>query len=95
VSLSGNTVTGNVIEHEAVDIAVRTELSTQIDIHLNDLLGEIGVANQGDGTVNATQNYWGCPKGGPDAPGCSTVSGNVAVASSLSQRFNPGQTGEH
>ena len=96
VSLSGNTVTGNTIQHEAVDIAVRTEASTQIDIHLNDLLGGgIGVANQGSGTVNATQNYWGCPKGGPGAPGCSTVSGNVAVASSLSQRFNPGQTGEH
>jgi parallel beta-helix repeat protein len=96
VSLSGNTATGNVIEHEAVDIAVRTEASTQIDIHLNDLLGGgVGVANQGNGTVNATQNYWGCPKGGPGAPGCSTVSGNVAVASSLSRRLHPGETGEH
>lgn len=90
--LTGNTVTGNIIEHEAVDVAVRT--SAQIDIHLNDLLGGgVGVDNQGSGVVNATQNYWGCP-GGPGAPGCSTVSGVVTVASSLSRPLNAGERKE-
>ncbi len=84
--LTGNTVTGNIIEQEAVDVAVRT--SAQIDIHLNDLLGGgVGVDNQGSGIVNATQNYWGCPSG-PGAPGCSTVSGNLIVTSSLPRPLN-------
>src|SRR5205085_4802051 len=92
VSLSGNTVTGNIIEHEAIDIAVRTEPSTQIDVHLNNLLGGgIGVANQGSGRVNATQNYWGCA-GGPGALGCATVAGHVTVSSSLSQQLNLGDS---
>src|SRR5437764_62542 len=90
VSLNGHTVIGNIIEHEAVDVAVRTEASTQIDVHLNNLLGAgIGVANQGSGNVNATQNYWGCA-GGPGALGCATVAGHVTVSSSLSQPVNLG-----
>jgi hypothetical protein len=89
VSLSGNTAIGNLIENQTVDIAVRTEATTQIDIHLNDLLGtQIGVLNQGVGAVNATQNYWGCQTG-PGTLGCSTAAGNVTIASSLTHRFNP------
>ncbi len=92
VSLSGNTATGNLIENQTVDIAVRTEATTQIDVHLNDLLGtQIGVLNQGAGAVNATQNYWGCPTG-PGTPGCSAASANVTIASSLRQRFNPAKS---
>src|SRR5207248_3232495 len=86
VSLNGNTIIGNIIENQTIDIAVRTAASTQIDLHLNDLLGtQIGVLNQGAGAVNATQNYWGCPTG-PGTPGCSAASANVTVASSLRQR---------
>src|SRR5712675_1799857 len=88
--VTGNYIIGNIIEHEAVDVAVRTEASTQIDVHLNNLLGAgIGVANQGSGNVNATQNYWGCA-GGPGALGCATVAGHVTVSSSLSQQLNLG-----
>jgi hypothetical protein len=91
VPLTGNSIIGNVIENESVDVAIRTEASTQIDVHLNDLLGGgIGVANQGAGRVNATQNYWGCP-GGPLAAGCSTTSGNVTAKSSLTRRLDIGE----
>jgi parallel beta-helix repeat protein len=91
VPLTGNSIIGNVIENESVDVAIRTEASTQIDVHLNDLLGDgIGVANQGAGRVNATQNYWGCP-GGPLAAGCSTTSGDVTVKSSLTRRLDIGE----
>lgn len=91
VPLPGNSIIGNVIENESVDVAIRTEASTQIDVHLNNLLGGgIGVANQGAGRVNATQNYWGCP-GGPLAVGCSTISGNVTVQSSLTRRLDIGE----
>jgi hypothetical protein len=89
VSLGGNTVIANLIENQTIDIAVRTAASTQIELHLNDLLGtQIGVLNQGLGTVDATQNFWGCPTG-PNTPGCSSRSGNVTVASWLTHRMNP------
>jgi hypothetical protein len=46
-----------VIDDEAVDIATNTP--AQVNIHLNDLLGErIGVDNLNKGgTVDATENY--------------------------------------
>ena len=37
----------------------------------------IGVDNKGAGTVDATENCWGCPQG-PDKGGCTTVSGAVS-----------------
>jgi parallel beta-helix repeat protein len=91
--LTGNRVTGNVIDRELIDIAIRT--SAQIDIHLNDLRGgAIGVANLGSGKVDATQNWWGCPRG-PGAPGCSTVQGgNIVFSPWLQRPANPGQRGE-
>jgi hypothetical protein len=69
--ITGTVISHNVIKDEAVDIAVNT--SAVVDMHLNSLLGEqIGVDNLGAGTVNATQNWWGCSRG-PGAPGCTTV----------------------
>ena len=71
--ITGTVISGNRIDNEAVDIAVNTPAAVQI--RLNNLLGgAIGVANLGDGTVNATLNYWGCFFG-PGTKRCSTVSG--------------------
>jgi parallel beta-helix repeat protein len=84
--MSGNLVIGNVVEREAIDVAVST--TAEVDIHLNDLKGGgIGVANLGSGPVDATQNWWGCPRG-PGAPGCSTKSDNVTANSWLSKPAN-------
>jgi hypothetical protein len=64
-----------------VDVAVNTP--NEVHLHLNDLLGgKIGVAyvcalDKGTactGTVNGTENYWGCPSG-PGGNGCSRASG--------------------
>jgi parallel beta-helix repeat protein len=77
----GTIISGNVIRDEDVDIAVNTP--AEVDIHLNDLLGEkIGVADVCafdkaticTGTIDATENYWGC-RGGPGGKECSTASG--------------------
>ena len=76
----GTVISGNTIRDEDIDVAVNTP--AEVDVHLNDLLGhKIGVGNvcafdhaSCTGTVDATQNYWGCPMG-PGGPGCSTVSG--------------------
>jgi hypothetical protein len=40
----------------------------------NLLGGDIGVDNIGTGTVDATENWWGCPNG-PGTGGCTTVKG--------------------
>jgi hypothetical protein len=72
-SITGTVITGNVIEDEAVDLATKTP--AQVNVHLNDLLGEkIGVDNLGTGTVDATENWWGSP-GGPGVEEATSVSG--------------------
>jgi nitrous oxidase accessory protein NosD len=91
--LTGTLVTGNVIEREAIDVAIDTP--TQTDLHLNDLRGgAIGIDNYGAGTVDARQNWWGCPNG-PGAPGCSTIQGSgIVFAPWLTQPMNPSVRGE-
>ncbi|MGD0505465.1 MAG: right-handed parallel beta-helix repeat-containing protein [Steroidobacteraceae bacterium] len=78
----GTVITGNVIRDEDVDIAVNTP--AQVDTHLNDLLGgKVGVADVCafdhasicTGSIDAAQNYWGCPAG-PGGKGCATASGS-------------------
>ncbi|MGC2201115.1 MAG: right-handed parallel beta-helix repeat-containing protein [Stellaceae bacterium] len=71
--ITGTVIVQNVIKDEAVDIAANTP--ALVDVHLNNLLGKnIGIDNLDSGTVNATENWWGC-LGGPGAPGCTTVAG--------------------
>jgi hypothetical protein len=78
----GTIISGNIIRDE--DVAIAVNAPNEVDVHLNDLLGgKIGVAyvcaldgsSACTGTIDATQNYWGCPAG-PNAKGCSTVSGS-------------------
>jgi hypothetical protein len=87
----GTIISQNVIENEAIDIAVNTP--AKLDAHANDLLGGgIGVDNVCAfdgvacvGSIDATENYWGCA-GGPGASGCSTTSGaNITFAPWLKQ----------
>ncbi|MEJ2007502.1 MAG: right-handed parallel beta-helix repeat-containing protein [Acidobacteriota bacterium] len=82
-AITGTVISHNVIKREAVGVAVKT--GAQVDVHLNNLLGQgaVGVDNLGSGTVNATANWWGCSSG-PGDPGCSSVSGsNVLTTPSL------------
>src|SRR6202140_5193146 len=76
----GTVISQNVISDEDIDIAVNTP--SEVDIHLNSLLGGgIGVGDvcalDGShvctGTIDATENYWGCPAG-PGQHGCTTIS---------------------
>jgi parallel beta-helix repeat protein len=78
----GTIISQNVIRDEDVDIAVNTP--AEVDIHLNDLLGgKVGVAGVCafdhatvcTGSIDATENYWGC-HAGPSGPGCTTTSGS-------------------
>jgi parallel beta-helix repeat protein len=70
---SGTIISGNTINNEMLDVVVNTP--TSVDVHFNNLLGKnaFGVQNSNaGGTVNATQNFWGCPKG-PPTKGCSQI----------------------
>jgi hypothetical protein len=78
----GTVISQNIIRDEDIDIAVNTP--AEVDIHLNDLRGgKIGVgdvcaldgATICTGSIDATQNYWGCPQG-PGGHGCATASGS-------------------
>jgi len=75
--ITGSVISQNVIKNEADDIVANTPAF--VDVHLNDLLGkQTGVNNVGAGTVDATQNWWGC-SGGPGANGCAGVAGSGGV----------------
>jgi parallel beta-helix repeat protein len=78
----GTIISHNVIRDEDVDIAINTP--AEVDIHLNDLLGgNTGVADvcafdhatACTGSIDATENYWGC-RTGPGGNGCTTTSGS-------------------
>ncbi len=87
----GTIISQNLIENEEVDIAVNTP--ADLDAHFNNLLGgDVGVANvcaldsaACTGSIDATENYWGCPAG-PGGSGCTTTSGsNISFAPWLKQ----------
>lgn len=71
--VTGTIISHNVIDHEAVEVAVNTP--SEVQIHLNNFNDDtLGVDNLGAGTVNATENWWGCP-GGPGAEECASAGG--------------------
>jgi hypothetical protein len=73
--ITGTVISQNVIDNQAYDLVVNTD--AEVNAHLNTFLGRgaVGVDNIGSGTVNATENWWGC-FGGPGAKGCTTVQGS-------------------
>jgi len=82
--ITGTVISQNVIRDEDIDIATNTP--AEVLAHVNDLLGTgAGIDNLGQGTVNATLNWWGCPAG-PGHGGCSTVEGQGVTVSPVLQR---------
>jgi hypothetical protein len=74
--LVGIVIADNVIKHEDIDIVMNAENpSSDVAVHFNSLPKRVGVENVDAGTISATANWWGCPKG-PGANGCSIVIGD-------------------
>ncbi len=87
-AVTGTVISQNVIKDEADDIVINT--SGPVKANQNNLNGNgVGLANLEKGTVDATNNWWGCAKG-PNANGCSSVTGpNVQVSPWLSSPAVP------
>jgi parallel beta-helix repeat protein len=73
----GTMISHNNVSNQEIDVWVGNN-ATNAHVTLNNLIGKsaTGIANAGSGTVTATNNYWGCPKG-PNTSGCSSTSGTV------------------
>jgi parallel beta-helix repeat protein len=76
--VTGTIIAQNKITNEQFDVVVNTPAADALTT-LNDLQGQTGVDNLGAGTVNASQNYWGCAAG-PGQGGCAGVIGLVITA---------------
>ena len=85
--ITGTVISQNTFEREAIDVAF-TAPSGELDVHFNDFSHSIGVDNMGAAMVDATENWWGCPRG-PNGSGCATVEGSgVSVAPWLTSPYD-------
>jgi nitrous oxidase accessory protein NosD len=83
----GTVISQNVFDREAIDLAFRAPAG-EIDAHFNSFdRNDIGVDDTGAGTVNATENWWGCATG-PGTGKCATVSGAVLFTPWLTAPFD-------
>jgi nitrous oxidase accessory protein NosD len=83
----GTVISQNVFDREAIDLAFRAPAG-EIDAHFNSFdRNDIGVDDTGAGTVNATENWWGCATG-PGTGECTNVSGAVLFTPWLTAPFD-------
>jgi parallel beta-helix repeat protein len=76
--ITGIRISGNKVFGEGIDVVFNAP--GELVAHLNSFFDSTGVANLGPGSVDATLNWWKCPRG-PGHPGCSSTDGpNIQVA---------------
>jgi hypothetical protein len=79
--ITGIRVVGNRVFNEGVDVVFSAP--GQLAVHQNNLFDDVGVANLGAGSVDATLNWWKCARGAGN-PGCGSTEGlNIQVAPAL------------
>ena len=91
--MTGTIISQNRITQESYDIVINVPAPPSgpapVQVHLNAFLpNSVGINDAGAGSVDATMNWWGCPRG-PGATGCATASGSVLFTPWLT---NPVQT---
>jgi hypothetical protein len=82
--VNGTVISQNLISQES--IAVAFTAPGEMTASLNNFTAVTGVFNGGSGTVNATENWWGCV-GGPQSPACASSKASVAFAPWLTGPF--------
>jgi hypothetical protein len=100
----GTVISQNSISQEQLGVVFKAP-SGEVVASLNNLREQVGLDNEGSGTISGLQNWWGCPAG-PNG-GCSLTRGSgVTYTPVLTSAFNstllpgppgtpppPGQTG--
>jgi hypothetical protein len=91
VPVKGLVITQNSITQESIGLAVNAPAT--VTASLNNISASLfGVDIIGQGTVNATQNWWGGPcTNGPNTAGCEVVSAGVLVTPWLTSPFTATQ----
>jgi parallel beta-helix repeat protein len=74
VPATGNIISGNSVRNETVDVATSTAALVQVEFN-NLLGGNTGLDNIGTGSIDATEDWWGCPRGPVAGNNCSTITG--------------------
>jgi parallel beta-helix repeat protein len=87
---TGIMISGNSFQSESYDVAVH--VPAVVEVHENGFDDGTGLINLGAGTVDATQNYWGCSNGPVlFPPGCSQEVGAGVTAFPVLQQSIPPQ----
>jgi parallel beta-helix repeat protein len=82
-AISGIQIIGNRFAGEGIDVVFNAPGA--LAAHENNFVDKTGVANLGPGAVDATLNWWKCPRG-PGQPGCATTQGsNIRVTPVLAR----------
>jgi len=87
IRIENNTLTAN---YQGFTVRDKAGTVSDVYVNCNNIYGNdgFGIGNfaQGDGTIDATNNWWGC-KSGPGNPGCDTVVGDVDYTPWLTGRW--------
>jgi len=83
-AVTGTVIAQNTIRDEHDAVVANTP--APVNPHLNNFFADFGVENIGSGTVDATNNFWGCPTG-PGTANCGKTSGTVSVVPFLHNPF--------
>jgi parallel beta-helix repeat protein len=83
-AMSGTVISQNVISQELIAVDVRAP--GEVFVSLNNFNAGNGIVNHGSGTVDATENWWGCAAG-PATSGCANTIGAVTFTPWLTSPF--------
>ncbi|HTW63376.1 MAG TPA: right-handed parallel beta-helix repeat-containing protein [Bryobacteraceae bacterium] len=86
-AVSGTVISQNVISQESIGLAFTAP--GQVTASLNNFTAGAGIFNGGSGSVQGTENWWGC-LGGPASVACASSSGTVASAPWLTTPYSSG-----
>ncbi|HEX8711947.1 MAG TPA: right-handed parallel beta-helix repeat-containing protein [Terracidiphilus sp.] len=86
--ITGTVISQNTFEKEAIDVGFSAP-SGELTVHFNDFSAGTAIYNLNAATVDATENWWGCPQGPGGAGHCATVTGSgVTTTPWLTSPFN-------
>lgn len=87
--MNGTIVAQNDIRDESIGIAFKAPAGSTLIAHFNDLGSHLtGIDNLGSGSIDATNNWWGCAAG-PSAKCSWAIGSNITDLPALTHPFDP------